>query len=187
MTGSEEFCEVFLDDVRLEEEHVLGGVGNGWPVISSGLASERAFVGANALLLEMLFNDLVTLARAARLPDGSRAIEHEDVQVTLADCLARVEGAKLVVRDVVARILRDDEHPSDGPVTKLAYSELFVELCQAALALIASSHHIEESGRSAENRWYEHFLWSRALTISGGASEILRGLIGRQLLGFPRA
>ena len=73
MTGSEEFCEVFLDEVQLGEEHVLGEVGGGWAVISSGLASERAFVGANALQLEMMYDDLVSLARAARLPDGSVA------------------------------------------------------------------------------------------------------------------
>ncbi len=68
MTGSSEFCEVFLDGARLTEENVLGEVGGGWAVITSGLASERAFVGANAVLLEMMCDDLVALARAARLP-----------------------------------------------------------------------------------------------------------------------
>ena len=42
-------------------------------------------------------------------------------------------------------------------------------------------------GPEPAQRWYDTFLWSRALTISGGASEILRGLVGRQLLGLPRA
>ena len=186
-TGFEEFCEVFLEDLQLGPEHVLGGVGNGWRVISTGLASERAFVGANALLLEMMFDDLVTLARAARLPDGSAAIEHEDVRATLSDLLARVEGAKAVVRDVVDRILRDEEDPSDGAVAKLVYSELNVKLCESALALLGSADSVDETGRDAERRWYEAYLWSRALTISGGSSEVLRGLVGRQLLGLPRA
>ena len=187
MTGFDEFCEVFFDGVRLGPEHVLGGVGQGWSVVTSGLASERAFVGANSLLLEMMFEDLVTLARTARLPDGSTSIEHEDVQERLADLLARVEGAKLVVKDVVDRILRDEEHPSDGPFAKLAYTELYVELCEAALEFITAASEVDESGRKAEARWYAAFLWSRALTISGGASEILRGLIGRQLMALPRA
>jgi alkylation response protein AidB-like acyl-CoA dehydrogenase len=187
MTGSEEFCEVFLDGVRLGPEHVLGGLGQGWPVISSGLASERAFVGANALQLEMMFRDLVALARSARLPDDSTAIEHEDVQVELARLLVRVEAAKLVVKDVVDRIVRNEEHPSDGPFAKLAYSELYVALCEAALELLASAASVDEPGREPTERWYAAFLWSRALTISGGASEILRGLIGRQLLALPRA
>lgn len=186
MTGSAEFCEVFLDEVRLGPEHVLGQIGGGWSVITSGLASERAFVGANAVQLEMMFADLVTLARCIRL-DGTSAIEHEDVQARLADALAKVESVKLVVRDAVERILVDDEHPSDGPVTKLAYSELNVELCELALELITSATSIDEAGQHVADEWHHNFLWSRALTISGGASEIMRGLIGRQLLGLPRA
>lgn len=187
MTGSEEFCEVFLDEVRLGPELVLGGVNEGWKVITSGLASERAFVGANALQLEMMFQDLVALARTARLEDGSVAIDHEDVQLQLAGLLTKVESAKHIVRDVVERILDDEEHPSDGPVAKLAYSELNVELCEVALELLASAVSIDEPGRRPVERWYSAFLWSRALTVSGGASEILRGLIGRQLLALPRA
>jgi alkylation response protein AidB-like acyl-CoA dehydrogenase len=104
MTGYEEFCEVFLDDVRAGPEHVLGEVGGGWQVITAGLASERAFVGANAIQLQGMFDDLVSLAR---LPDGTTAIEHEDVRATLADALVRVEEVKLIVHDTVERILDD--------------------------------------------------------------------------------
>ena len=71
MTGSSEFCEVFFDGVRLGREHVLGAIGGGWKVITSGLASERAFVGANAVQLEMMFADLV----AARV-DAARRGRH---------------------------------------------------------------------------------------------------------------
>jgi alkylation response protein AidB-like acyl-CoA dehydrogenase len=187
MTSAEEFCEVFLDRVRLSSDDILGGVDHGWSVITSGLASERAFVGANAVQLEMMFDDLVALARAARLPDGSLAIEHEDMQARLANALVEVEAARLIVQDTVARIVRDEEHRSDGPVAKLAYTELNVKLCEHALELLAAASFVEESGPEVVERWYDAVLWSRALTISGGASEILRGLIGRQLLGLPAA
>jgi alkylation response protein AidB-like acyl-CoA dehydrogenase len=187
MTGYAEFCEVFLDGVVLEPAHVLGEVGGGWRVITSGLASERAFVGANALQLEMMFDDLVGIASAARLSDGSIAIAHADVQHRLGVALAKVEEVKLIVRDAVDRILRDEEHPSDGPVTKLAYTELNVELCELALEILSSAVAVDPEAADLESRWYHDFLWSRALTISGGASEIMRGLVGRQLLGLPRA
>jgi alkylation response protein AidB-like acyl-CoA dehydrogenase len=187
MTGWAEFCEVFFDAVRLGPEDVLGQRGGGWSVVMSGLASERAFVGANAVQLEMMFADLVALAGSARLPDGTTAITHEDVQARLADALTRVEEVRLIVRDAVERILEDHEHPSDGPVAKLSYTETNVALCELAVELLASSPSIDEAGAEIARRWYDNFLWSRALTISGGASEIIRGLIGRQLLGLPRA
>ena len=116
-----------------------------------------------------MFDDLVALARTARLPDGTAAIEHEDVQGALADALVRVEEVKLIVRDTVDRILDDDEHPSDGPVAKLAYTELNVALCELALELLASSASIDDEGVEVADRWYHNFLWGRALTISGGA------------------
>jgi alkylation response protein AidB-like acyl-CoA dehydrogenase len=187
MTGSSEFCEVFLDGARLTREQVLGEVGGGWAVVTSGLASERAFVGANAVLLEMMCDDLVALARAARLPGGGKAIDAEDVQAGLAEALAKTEAAKLVVKDTVERIMRGEEHPSDGPVAKLVYTELNVELCERALELLAAAESVDADGDEVVQRWYEAFLWSRALTISGGTSEILRGIVGRQLLGLPRA
>jgi len=187
MTGHEEFCEVFLDDVRVGPEHVLGKVDDGWRVVTSGLASERAFVGANAIQLERLFQDLVALARSSRLPDGTAAVAHEDIRAKLAGARVRVEEVKLIVRDTVDRILIDDEHPSDGPVAKLAYSETNVFLCELALEILSSSTSVDPHGVEAAERWYHNFLWSRALTISGGSSEIMRGLIGRQLLGLPRA
>jgi alkylation response protein AidB-like acyl-CoA dehydrogenase len=187
MTGWAEFCEVFLDGVRLGPEHVLGEVNGGWSVVTSGLASERAFVGANAVQLEMMFADRVVLATTARLPDATAAIDHEDVQSQLADALTKVEAVKLIVRDTVERILVDEEHPSDGPIAKLTYTEMNVELCELALEIIASSASIDDAGVEAADRWNHAFLWSRALTISGGASEIMRGLIGRQFLGLPRA
>jgi alkylation response protein AidB-like acyl-CoA dehydrogenase len=187
MTGHAEFCEVFLDSVRVGPEHVLGDVHNGWKVVTSGLASERTFVGANAIQLERLFEDLVVLAKTARLPDGTAAIDHEDVQAQLADARARVQEVKLIVRDTVDRILIDDEHPSDGPVAKLAYTEMNVALCELALEIISSSASFDAENLDVPTRWHHNFLWSRALTISGGASEIMRGLIGRQLLGLPRA
>jgi alkylation response protein AidB-like acyl-CoA dehydrogenase len=187
MTGHAEFCEVFLDGLRLGPDNVLGEVGGGWKVISSGLASERAFVGANAVQLEMMCDDLVALARHARLDDGGSLLEREDVQVTLAEVLARAEAARLVVHDTVRRVVRDEEHPSDGAVAKLVYTELNVELCERALALLTAAAWVDEEGWEVERRWYEAFLWSRALTVSGGASEILRGIVGRQLLALPRA
>jgi len=187
MTGHEEFCEVFLDEVRVGPEHILGEVNSGWKVVTSGLASERAFVGANAIQLERLFDDLVALARSARLLDETTVASHEDVQLKLAIARARVEEVKLIVHDTVQRILIDEEHASDGPVAKLAYSETNVYLCELALEIISSSVSIDATGTAVADRWRHNFLWSRALTISGGSSEILRGLIGRQLLGLPRA
>jgi alkylation response protein AidB-like acyl-CoA dehydrogenase len=62
-----------------------------------------------------------------------------------------------------------------------------VRLCETALQILGESSSVDDAGRAVVDRWYASFLWSRAITVSGGSSEIMRGLIGRQLLGLPRA
>ena len=89
MTGSDEFCEVYFDGAVLPADSVLGGLNQNWAVANSGLASERAYVGANAVMLELLFDDLVELARTVELPDGA-AIDDPVVREDLADFQARV-------------------------------------------------------------------------------------------------
>ena len=71
--------------------------------------------------------------------DGTAALDHTDVHATLADALVRVEAVRLIVGDIVERILRNADHPSDGPVAKLAYTEAFVELCETAMELLAGA------------------------------------------------
>ena len=186
-TGAAEFCEVFFDGAVIPEEAVVGAVNAGWAVATSGLASERTHVGANAVLLEMLHADLVALAQEITFPDGRRAIEHEDVQHTLATWWAEVTAVQVLVRTTAADAVAGGGHASDGPACKLAYSELNVALCNWALGLTMSGEVNTPEGERLVRRWQHLMLWSRALTISGGASEIMTGLLARQLLDFPRS
>jgi alkylation response protein AidB-like acyl-CoA dehydrogenase len=186
MTGLEEFSEVFLDSVFLSHDHVLGQVDRGWEVVSSGLASERGYIGANAVQLDVMHQDLVALARVSLL-DGTPAIEQGDVRLQLASLKAAVEAA----RTSSLRATSDDPllvtDGSEGLVAKLTYTELYVQLSEAAVALIGITERMDNRTDELRERWFHAMLWSRALTISGGASEIIRSLIAQQALGLPRS
>jgi alkylation response protein AidB-like acyl-CoA dehydrogenase len=186
MTGSAEFCEVYLDGVILPAEQVLGSVHQGWAVVNSGLASERAYVGANAVLLELLFDDLIELARNIIYPTGGTAIHDAAVRDALADLRARVTAVQHIATEAVDRVARGCDLPVDGLIAKLAYTELNVEMCSYAMSLAASGR-LRDEGDDVYARWQQAFLWSRALTISGGSSEIIRNVIATQLLGLPRS
>lgn len=185
MTGSAEFCEVYLDAVAVPAENMLGELNNGWAVVNSGLASERAYVGANAVMLEMLFDDLIELARNLDYTDGS-AIDDPAVRDTLADFSAQVTGVQQLARRAVRRLAAGADEAADGLMAKLAYTELNVALCHYAVNLAASGR-LRPDGHAVYTRWVQALLWSRALTISGGSSEIVRNVLAVQHLGLPRS
>jgi alkylation response protein AidB-like acyl-CoA dehydrogenase len=185
MTGSAEFCEVYLDGVIVNGDHVLGEVNRGWAVVNSGLASERAYVGANAVTLELLFDDLLELARHVEYPGGT-AIDDPVVRGALADFSARTTAIELIARRAVDRVASGTDEPADGLIAKLAYTELNVAICAYAVNLAASGR-LRPAGADVYARWQQAFLWSRALTISGGSSEIVRNVLATQIFGLPRS
>lgn len=185
MTGSDEFCEVYLDGVIVAADRVLGEVNQGWAVVNTGLASERAYVGANAVMLELLFDDLVELARNIEYPSGL-AIDDPVIREALADFSASVSAVECIARRAVDRVATGTDVPADALVAKLAYTELNVAICLYAVNLAASGRLLPR-GAEVYARWQQAFLWSRALTISGGSSEIVRNVLATQLFGFPRS
>jgi alkylation response protein AidB-like acyl-CoA dehydrogenase len=185
MTGSDEFCEVYLDSVIISSDQVLGEVNNGWAVVNTGLASERAYVGANSVMLDLLFDDLVELAGAIEYRSGV-AIDDPVVREELADFSARVSAVQGIARRAVDRVACGTDVPADALIAKLAYTELNVAICLYAVDLAASGR-LRPEGAEVYARWQQAFLWSRALTISGGSSEIVRNVLATQLFGFPRS
>ncbi|MBJ7337200.1 acyl-CoA dehydrogenase family protein [Mycolicibacterium sp.] len=185
MTGSDEFCEVYLDGLIVPADQILGEVNKGWAVVNTGLASERAYVGANTVMLELLFDDLVELARQVEYPAGL-AIDDPVVREALADHHARVAGVECIARRAVDRVANGTDVPADALIAKLAYTELNVALCLYAMELAASGR-LRPEGAEVYARWQQAFLWSRALTISGGSSEIVRNVLATQLFGFARS
>lgn len=186
MTGSSEFCEVFLDSVVVSSDMVLGEVDRGWEVVTSGLASERGYVGANAVQLDVMHADLVALAQSLEI-DGRQAAEHDDVRHRLASLKAEVEAVRTSAARASADLPTSEQTGAEALVAKLTYTELNVRLCQAAADLIASGTGNREAFDALRDNWFHSLLWSRALTISGGSSEIIRSLIAQQLLGLPRS
>jgi alkylation response protein AidB-like acyl-CoA dehydrogenase len=186
MTGSAEFCEVYLDGLVLPDDSMLGELNGGWAVVNSGLASERAYVGANAVMLALLFDDLVELATHLSLDGTTRAVDDPVVRETLADFTARVAAVQGLARRAVERLTIGADTPADGMIAKLAYTELNVDMCTYAVTLPATGD-LTPAGRDVYARWRQAFLWSRALTISGGSSEIIRNVLAVQLLGLPRS
>lgn len=184
ITGESDFCEVFLDGVEVPQELVLGEVNRGWRVVTSGLASERGYVGANAVQLEVMHADLVGLARLVMI-DGRPALTHPDVRQRLASLMASVEAVRTT--SLIATGDGNEMNGAGALAAKLTYTDLYVRLAQEAQELLASGQGRGAGFAALRDEWMKSLLWSRALTISGGSNEIIRSLIAQQMLGLPRS
>jgi alkylation response protein AidB-like acyl-CoA dehydrogenase len=185
MGGAHEFNEVYLDDVTVEHGQILGSLGGGWTVAMSGLEAERFGVGGNVAMLELLLDDVVDCARSIGVPTAP-PLSRPAVQDRLAQLAGEVEAATAVVSAHIERSAQARPDDVDAATGKILYSETYGRLAGFGVDLILADGCPEDLDRlPSAQRLYDAWLWSRALTISGGSSEIMRNVIARRGLRLP--
>jgi alkylation response protein AidB-like acyl-CoA dehydrogenase len=183
MAGSPDVNEVFFDDVRLGPEHVIDQVGAGWSVIMTGLDIERFGIGGNVVLLTMLYDDLVELAGHLRI-DGRPALEVDGVRDAIAALGVEATVARQVVADHIDHALDGTDLPGGAAIAKIGFAETYNEISSHGVRLAAGGV-VGEAGEAALARLQDAWLWSRAYTVSGGSSEMMRNILAKRRLGLP--
>ncbi|HEX2214903.1 MAG TPA: acyl-CoA dehydrogenase family protein [Mycobacterium sp.] len=181
-----EVNEVFFDGVTIAPDTVIGEPGQGWSIIMAGLDFERFGIGGNVILLELLIDDLVTVARHARI-DDMPALQHEDIRHQVAELAVEVEVAKAFIDDHVERLVSAVEQPGDGSIAKLSFAETYhrVSAYGAQLSAMVCTATADPGVALAKQRLRECWLWSRAYTVSGGSSEMMRNILAKRRLLLP--
>jgi alkylation response protein AidB-like acyl-CoA dehydrogenase len=172
MSGAYHFNEVFLDDVFVPEEGLIGGLGEGWSVLKTMLASERAAIGGGTSARGAM--QLVALVRRLGRAD---------------DLVVRQAVAAAVIRERVldllgARVALPGAVPAGGSVSKLLYSEHARRTADAAAGILGPAATL--IAHDDAGPWVERLLFAPGLRIGGGTDEIQRNAIGEQGLGLPR-
>lgn len=187
MTGTSDFNEVFLDNVELGPDALIGEVNRGWGIANSSLGHERSGVATSAVRLQQNVEALKDLAKNVTR-NGRPAIEDGAVQDRIGELSAAVTALSAMVYANISRWSRKTERPYDAPMAKLMFSELGVDISRFALELAGEAGILVEGDVNAIDggRWQDEFLYARAYTIAGGSSEIMRNLIAERGLGMPR-
>ncbi len=191
MTGAIEFAEDFLDGARAPLFNVIGGLGNGWAVAMSTLATER---GAD------LLGSYLGYARELRA-----LIDHAHETGAVDDPLLRQRLARAYVdvqimraQAAIALSNAASGQPSDtlGFVSKLQWSEYGLRLGQLAVDVAGVDGIIRPDvqapgapafvGDYRTDRWQDLLLSGRGATIFSGSNEIQRNIIAEQVLQLPR-
>jgi len=187
ITGTSDFNEVFFDGVRIPKDNVLGEVDQGWKVATTSLVEERSSVGTAGIVMLRAVRDAVTMARSLRR--GSRpALENDAVRQDIGRLHAAARVNVRLGQYNLSRALSGEADPGDAPLAKVLYSESNLALTEFGLGLQGTDALLTEDDPQAiaGGWWQDAFLYSRALTIAGGANEVMRNMIAERSLGLPR-
>ena len=177
LTGNALFNTVFIDDVFVPDEMVLGQVDAGWEVSRNTLTAERVSIGSS----EPWF--LPNLDRFVEFAGGGHfdQVGHHRA----GKLIAEGHAAKLMnMRSTLLTLAGGDAMPS-AAISKL----LSMRTGQGYAEFAVSSFGIDGASweeDSLQGKWAEFLLASRATTIYGGTSEVQLNIIAERLLGLPR-
>jgi alkylation response protein AidB-like acyl-CoA dehydrogenase len=177
MTGDAEFNEVFLTDVFVPSEQLVGQEGQGWTVAGSTLAHER---GTNFPFKEQVVHETY-LGRLYEEALANGALDDPLVADALVRSYIELGVLRLHNLRTLTRLGRGEEPGPESSWVKLMWTSMTQHLSEAGLAV---------TGRDLESSlagpWSRQWLWSRAASIAGGTSEVQRDIIAGRILGLPR-
>jgi alkylation response protein AidB-like acyl-CoA dehydrogenase len=176
LTGEALFNEIFLNDVFVPDDCVVGEVGGGWRLARTTLANERVAMSSGSAFPSGVEDLLDALARSTDPKD-----EVALTRVGRLVCLAQAD-AMLGVRATLARVSGTDPGATSS-VRKLVGMHLRQDSAELALDLLGQT---ALTAGEEEQRVIRRFLANRSLTIAGGTSEVLHNVIGERILGLPR-
>ena len=187
ITGDHAFNEVFLDEVRLPADYLIGNVNDGWRLAKVTLGNERVSLSGEGVLWGRgpTAADLVELVRTSRIAHD--ALERDE----LVRCWSHGEILRLLRLRLVAAAQAGREPGAEASVRKALADDHGQEVMNLANRLAGSAGMLEGRGPGGSDgadgkAWAFGFLYSQALTIGGGTSAVQRNIIGERVLGLPK-
>jgi alkylation response protein AidB-like acyl-CoA dehydrogenase len=186
MTGSAEFSEVYFSDVRIPDSSRVGEVDDGWRCARTTLMNERSTIAGLSLDLAAVLGGAARRDPWQTLLDGVADRRDPTIRQRLAQIYIEGEIKDINVFRANAARQAGQEPGAEGSIGKMfnaLYNQRRAELALSAagMAGVAWLPGDEQAAMRAEG-----FLRSRANTIEGGTSEVLRTQIGERVLGLPR-
>jgi alkylation response protein AidB-like acyl-CoA dehydrogenase len=189
LTGESEFSEMFLDEVRIPVENVVGAENDGWRVAMVTFGFERGTAFVSELLGSMrLVTDLADIARKTASADGT-AWDDAGVRRELAVVAAELDAQWALTKRNVSRAARHGNPGAGGSVFKLAYHETRERLGDVALRILGRARLALDDPTGVSARHIDHVherLYALSLSIAAGTAQVQRNIVGERLLGLPR-
>lgn len=184
MDGKADFNEVLLDGVRVGADGLIGTENDGWRLAKVTLGNERVSLSGEGALWGHgpTADDVLDLVRAHGGTDDPV------LRQRLAALHVEAEVLRLIRLRTLAARVRGLEPGPEASVRKALADEHGQHVMAIALALAGTDALLADRGPFGSDTrfWADGYLYSRALTIGGGTSEVQRNIIAERVLGLPR-
>jgi alkylation response protein AidB-like acyl-CoA dehydrogenase len=187
ISGDEEFCQEFFDDVRVPADAVLGGVNQGWAVAGSLFSHSRTMTSGAGLAGPVFMKE-----RGGDPDPGRDLIEFVNAAGLGGDRAARRLLAEVVVDNVVSGLLASriatdpDADPAAPNMSKMFGSHVVQRRCEIELELRGEPTIAWPPGDDAGSRPLFEYLKGRTASVAGGTHEVMKNNIAERILGLPR-
>jgi alkylation response protein AidB-like acyl-CoA dehydrogenase len=189
LTGESEFSEMFLDEVRIPVENVVGAENDGWRVAMVTFSFERGTAFVSELLGSMrLLADLIDIARKTGTGTGT-AWDDAGIRRELTLAAAELDAQWALTKRNVSRAARHGTPGVGGSVFKLAYHETRERIGEVALQVLGRARLALDDPTGLSARHLDHVhqrLYALSLSIAAGTAQIQRNIVGERLLGLPK-
>jgi len=182
ITDESEFNEVFLSDVFVPDDHLVGPLDEGWRIANSTLTHERGVNPRQLVAHSQLLDELWRLG----LDNG--ALDDSRLAGRLAQAFVEVRIFQLHNWRSVSRNAKGTEPGPVGSINKLWWSEMSKRLHDTAMAVVGPAQPLWRgaAGNPGDGAWQRSWLYYQASSIWAGTNEIQRNVIGERTLGLPR-
>ncbi|MFF2994021.1 acyl-CoA dehydrogenase family protein [Streptomyces sp. NPDC057950] len=172
LDGKPAFAEIFLDEVFVPDEDVIGEPGQGWRIAMSTAGDERGLRLRSPGRFLAAADRLFALWRSRDSP--AWAAER------VADAVIGARAYQLFAYALAARFLDGEAIGPEASLNKVFWSEYDIALHETALDLLG------QEGETADTDWSEGYVFSLAGPIYAGTNEIQRDIVAERLLGLPK-
>ncbi len=185
INGKAAFAEIFFDDVRVPAPNLLGEEGAGWKVAMATAGFERGLMLRSPARFQSTAWRLVELYRAT-LERGDPVAP--GMRERVSRCWMDAEAYALNTYQTVSRLMAGGKIGAEASLNKIFWSELDIELHEAALELLGPQAELQPDAPAAGNvgSWLEGYIFALSGPIYAGTNQIQRNIIAERLLGLPR-
>ena len=187
LEGEAEFSEMFLEDVRIPVENLVGAENDGWRVTNVTLRFERGTAFASDMIhLQAFMQDMIRVAKQVT-SHGTPAWEDKALRREIGHLAGELETLWAMVKLSVCEAKETGVPGLGASAIKLYYTELYQRIGEVGMRLLgrAGLSRSDVADLPSET-WLARAMQSISLTIAAGTSQIQKNIIGERVLGQPK-